>query len=530
MTKAAVTPGAGTGGAVSRRGRAGRLATGLAATGAARTAYAALTRHAPGGAALWERRNHRGEALTLLEGPAAAIGATVAAACAPGVPGRWRAAGALAAVAGAGFGTYDDLAGSTDRRGFKGHLGALAKGEMTSGGVKIVGLGAAGLAAGVLVQRHPVDRVLAAVVVAGTANLINLFDLRPGRAAKAVLIAGAPGLVRGGAAAALAAAPVGAAAALLPEDLGEQAMLGDAGANALGAALGVALAAGASRTGLLTKAAVLVGLTAASERVSFTKVIAANRALNTLDMLGRRPAPAASAGPGLGLAKDAGSVAAPDAHAQAGAGSPTEAGADTGSRSDVGADTGSGSATETVLGSAAGAGSGSATGAGADAYADAGSRSDAGSASATEAGAGSGSATEAGAGSVTEAGSGAATEAGADAHADAGLGSATQASVPGSVAGTGSASTMGAGAGAEVDPDAGSGSASGSAAGAGSVPATDAGAGAEPSADTEAGAEPGLAAESGAGAGSGSTTDAGAAGDDRVVPGRSSVEGSVASA
>ncbi|MFE5333333.1 hypothetical protein ACFRCG_43805 [Embleya sp. NPDC056575] len=316
MTKAAVTPGAGTGGAVSRRGRAGRLVTGLAATGAARTAYAALTRRAPGGAALWERRNHRGETLTLLEGPAAAIGATVAAACAPGVPGRWRAAGVLAAVAGAGFGTYDDLAGSTDRRGFKGHLGALAKGEVTSGGVKIVGLGAAGLAAGALVRRHPVDRLLAAVVVAGTANLINLFDLRPGRAAKAVLIAGAPGLLRGGAAAALAAAPVGAAAALLPEDLGERAMLGDAGANALGAALGVALAANASRTGLLTKAAVLVGLTAASERVSFTKVIAGNRALNTLDMLGRRPAPAAAAG----SAAEAGAASTTDVGAAGDAG------------------------------------------------------------------------------------------------------------------------------------------------------------------------------------------------------------------
>ncbi|OPC83507.1 hypothetical protein B4N89_23510 [Embleya scabrispora] len=353
--------------------------TALAATGAARTAYAALTRRAPGGAALWERRNHRGETLTLLEGPAAAIGATVAAGCAPGVPGRWRAASALAAVAGAGFGTYDDLAGSTDRRGFKGHLGALAKGEVTSGGVKIVGLGAAGLAAGVLVQRHPVDRVLAAVVVAGTANLINLFDLRPGRAAKAVLIAGTPGLVRGGAAAALAAAPVGAAAALLPEDLGEKAMLGDAGANALGAALGVALAAGASRTGLLTKAAVLVGLTAASERVSFTKVIAGNRALNTIDMLGRRPVAAANAGSAT----------------QAGAGSVPGSAAGTASASTTDAEADAGSDAESASGSAASAGSGSVVDAGAATKADAGA--------ATEAGTGSKPAREAGA-AITDSG------------------------------------------------------------------------------------------------------------------------------
>jgi UDP-GlcNAc:undecaprenyl-phosphate/decaprenyl-phosphate GlcNAc-1-phosphate transferase len=271
--------------------RPGRLVTALAAIGAARVGFGALTRRPPGEAALWERRNHRGEVLTLLEGPAAAVGTAVAVGCAAGVSGRRRAAGVLAAVAGAGFGTYDDLAGSSRRRGFKGHLGALAKGEVTSGGLKIVGIGAAGIVAGALVQKRPVDKLLAGVVVAGTANLINLFDLRPGRAAKAVLIAGLPSVLRGGEAGALAAAPVGAAAALLPEDLGERAMLGDAGANALGAALGVALAARSSRTGLALKAALLVGLTAASEKVSFTKVIAANPALNAVDMLGRRPVP-----------------------------------------------------------------------------------------------------------------------------------------------------------------------------------------------------------------------------------------------
>lgn len=285
MTKAAPEP--------TGHRRPGRLTTTLAATGAARAAYAALTRRAPGGAERWQRLNHRGDTLTLLEGPAVAVGTAVAVACAPGVPGRTRAAAVLATVAGAGFGAYDDLAGASDRRGFKGHLGALAKGEITSGGLKIVGIGAAGIAAGALIQRRPVDRVLAGIVVAGTANLINLFDLRPGRAAKAVLLAGIPSVLRGGPAGALAAAPVGAAAALLPEDLGESAMLGDAGANALGAALGVALAARASRTGLLAKAAVVVGLTAASEKVSFTKVIAGNPYLNRIDMFGRRPVPVA---------------------------------------------------------------------------------------------------------------------------------------------------------------------------------------------------------------------------------------------
>ncbi|HSA51654.1 MAG TPA: hypothetical protein VLH10_16285 [Yinghuangia sp.] len=262
------------------------LRTAAVAGTAARFAYTMLRRFTPGQAAAWERRNHRGEAVTLVEGPAAAVGSALAAATAPGVPAAHRAAAALATLGAAGFGTYDDMLGATDKRGFKGHVGALAHGEVTSGMVKVLGIGASGLAAGALMRDKPVDKLLAGVVIAGSANVVNLFDLRPGRAAKVAVLAGAPSVLRGSR---LAAAPVGAAAALMPEDLGEKAMLGDAGANALGAALGVAAVAGASRRGLVVRAAVLAALTLASEKVSFTKVIAETPALHKIDMLGRRP-------------------------------------------------------------------------------------------------------------------------------------------------------------------------------------------------------------------------------------------------
>ncbi|MFC7643060.1 hypothetical protein ACFQX6_20880 [Streptosporangium lutulentum] len=87
----------------------------------------------------------------------------------------------------------------------------------------------------------------------------------------------------------LAALPMGAAAALLSEDLGERAMLGDAGANALGALLGLAATVTLGRPGRLVVLGTVVALTAASEKISFTRVIAGNPVLNGIDMLGRRP-------------------------------------------------------------------------------------------------------------------------------------------------------------------------------------------------------------------------------------------------
>ncbi|SEM00599.1 hypothetical protein [Nonomuraea pusilla] len=263
---------------------------------AARAAHAAFTRNRPADlTSRWTRKNHRGEPVTLLEGPAFVAGSAAAAALAPGLPGRVRAAALLAGGGSGALGAYDDLYGTTASKGFKGHLTALARGEVTSGAVKILGIGATGLGAAALVSGGPLDTFVNGAVIAGAANLANLFDLRPGRAIKVGLLAGGPllaaSLLRDApAAAALAAVPLGAAAALLPEDLGERAMLGDAGANALGALLGLAAVTRLGRPGRIAVLGGVAALTAASEKVSFTKVIAGNPVLNRIDMLGRRPA------------------------------------------------------------------------------------------------------------------------------------------------------------------------------------------------------------------------------------------------
>jgi UDP-N-acetylmuramyl pentapeptide phosphotransferase/UDP-N-acetylglucosamine-1-phosphate transferase len=259
---------------------------------AARTALAWIRRDPLVGQL--DRINFRGRTVTLAGGPALAAGATIGAAFGARGPAVASAAVTAGAAAGA-VGFYDDLVGDRPEqtaKGFAGHLGALREGRVTSGLVKIAGVGAAALAASALLpaertRRGAVDVLLGAGVIAGTANLLNLLDLRPGRALKAGALIGAPlALGRGGG---VAAGTLGAGSALLQADLGEEIMLGDAGANALGALLGVALAARTGRTGRAIAVAVLASLTAASERVSFTKVIQDTPWLRTLDELGRQP-------------------------------------------------------------------------------------------------------------------------------------------------------------------------------------------------------------------------------------------------
>jgi hypothetical protein len=95
-------------------------------------------------------------------------------------------------------------------------------------------------------------------------------------------------------------------------------MLGDAGANALGGMIGAAAAIALPRPARIAVLAGIAGLTAASEVVSFTKVIERTPPLRWLDMLGRRPAQGhgsgaeSTAGHGSGQESPAGPASAPD--------------------------------------------------------------------------------------------------------------------------------------------------------------------------------------------------------------------------
>ena len=276
----------------------GAALTSAAITGGARALLGATP---PGGAARWTRTNHRGEPISLLEGPAVAAG-LVAGALVAGPDARTRAAAALATAGGGAFGLVDDLAEdpTTRTKGIKGHVGALLAGQVTTGGLKVLGIGTTSLAAAFVGTRRTgsavgylTDVAVNGSIVALSANLFNLLDLRPGRALKAGAALAVPLAVTS--VGATSGAVLGAAAAAAPGDLGERDMLGDGGANALGALVGTQLAFGAPRAVRLLALAGVLGLNVASEKVSFSKVIDGNEVLRRVDRWGRRPAPTAAA-------------------------------------------------------------------------------------------------------------------------------------------------------------------------------------------------------------------------------------------
>jgi hypothetical protein len=171
----------------------------------------------------------------------------------------------LPVAAVAALGLADDI-WSGPERGFSAHLRA----GRTTGMLKLVGIPLVGLAA--------TRKVSGALLVGLAANFVNQLDTRPGRALKAYLLG-----------AAVLRAPLGVAVLLLPYDLRENVMLGDAGSNALGAMLGLRSVSRLTGKSRWLAIGALAGLTLLGERRSLGELIERTPGLSALDRLGREP-------------------------------------------------------------------------------------------------------------------------------------------------------------------------------------------------------------------------------------------------
>lgn len=184
-------------------------------------------------------------------------------------------------------GLFDDLRGDEKARGFRGHMSSASVGALTGGLVKIVAGGIAGAIAAIPAEGlgHKTEVFL---LVALTANLFNLLDRAPGRALKVAFLFFVPLMVFAPAGLAVGMSGlVGALVAVGPADLRERAMLGDAGANPIGAVVGLALAYSLDDPFRLLVLLVIGALNVMSERVSFSRVVDSTPWLKALDQIGR---------------------------------------------------------------------------------------------------------------------------------------------------------------------------------------------------------------------------------------------------
>ena len=192
----------------------------------------------------------------------------------------------LACAMGA-VGLLDDIVRSPER-GLKGHLRALLRGRITSGAVKAIVGGGTCVAIGLWLNRWRAWPGIAdGLLIALCANALNLLDRAPGRALKAFFVGAAlcafidPGVLWW-------LAPVmWVAAVYAGVDLFEQAMMGDAGSNSLGAFLGLALVQALPLWGRLAALALLAAMHIYCERRSLSQTIQGNRLLRWLDNLFR---------------------------------------------------------------------------------------------------------------------------------------------------------------------------------------------------------------------------------------------------
>jgi UDP-GlcNAc:undecaprenyl-phosphate GlcNAc-1-phosphate transferase len=199
----------------------------------------------------------------------------------------WGALAGLLLVFAAGL--VDDVA-PVGPRGVRNHLCSLAAGRMTTGILKLlVAVGAAVVVVALQPARPGYARLAAVVLLAASANVWNGLDVRPGRAIKAFLPPAIVFLAWGDLENIPAILGLFVAALLvLPLDLRERAMLGDGGANVLGFAAGLALAAVLPDAWIVVAAVVAVGLNVVADTVTFSRVVEAAPPLRWLDGLGRR--------------------------------------------------------------------------------------------------------------------------------------------------------------------------------------------------------------------------------------------------
>lgn len=185
------------------------------------------------------------------------------------------------------IGLIDDFIGESDVKGFKGHIKMLFNMKLTTGGLKAVLGGVISIMISLIVSTGLVDFLINVLIISLFTNLINLLDLRPGRALKGFLTVSLPIVFFiTHTYQTILISFIGTSFAYMPHDIKGRSMLGDTGANSLGIVLGIV----ATTFPLRIKIAVVIFLILSnlySEKYSISTLISGNKILSFIDDLGR---------------------------------------------------------------------------------------------------------------------------------------------------------------------------------------------------------------------------------------------------
>lgn len=185
-------------------------------------------------------------------------------------------------------GILDDIIGNRDVSGLKGHFKSLLNGKLTTGGFKALFGGFIGLVISIAISKNIYDIVINTLIIALSTNLMNLLDLRPGRAIKGYLLISIVLLFTlGEYTRNLLLLIFPNVIAYFNQDLKAKAMMGDTGSNVLGISIGILFVMVYPLKVRLIWLAFLIFIHILTEKYSLTKIIENNKFLNFIDKLGR---------------------------------------------------------------------------------------------------------------------------------------------------------------------------------------------------------------------------------------------------
>jgi UDP-N-acetylmuramyl pentapeptide phosphotransferase/UDP-N-acetylglucosamine-1-phosphate transferase len=188
------------------------------------------------------------------------------------------------------IGLLDDLIGEKSIKGIKNHIMSFFRGKLTTGFIKASTGGFIAIIISYMESANIVEAIINFCVIIFFTNTLNLFDLRPGRSTKILIVTALP-LVLLNLSQIYRTVPliiiVIAAMIYLYYDLNEKCMLGDVGSNIFGITLGYYSVQLLNNDIKLIIIILLAFLNILSEKKSLTEIISKSRILSFLDNIGR---------------------------------------------------------------------------------------------------------------------------------------------------------------------------------------------------------------------------------------------------